>query len=111
MREVERTWARVAKLWWAFTWRSVVVSWGVLLVVYLPLWWLGDGIVESGGFQLFSGVLLFVVSIAAQIWALRAALETDYSDFQVTFYETWLGARHREVEESDAGPWPETGSA
>lgn len=102
MQELEPTWGRVARIWWAFTWRSVIIGWGLLIVVYVPFRFIGPNVASEWFVQLGGLILGTGIQVGAQVWALRQAVSVDFNDFRVTLSETFLGARVREAEEGSA---------
>lgn len=81
MQEKELTLDETTKVWWAWVWRTIVVTVPFhLIVAYI---WPKIGIEKYLQAEFF----LIIVDLAVSIYFLRTAISKDYSDFRVMAVE------------------------
>ncbi len=86
-RTLEPTFRHALRVWWAFTWRSFLAFWVIvipfgLLVALLRALGLGAGTASK-----LASTLAWPIIIAAQVEALRRVLKLDFKTFQVRLLE------------------------
>jgi hypothetical protein len=101
MKELAPTWNRVIRIWWAFTWRYVVIGWGLTILAFLVYTLLGFDIEERPIVGLGAALLATGIQIGAQVWALRQTINTDFEGFRIALSETFLDSQMRELTDSD----------
>lgn len=81
MQEKELSLDDVTKVWWAWAWRTIVVTVPMHLIV-------GYGL-ASTGIQTYGAQdwLLIIVDLAVSIYFLRTAIDKVYDDFRVVAVE------------------------
>lgn len=85
MNNIELTWWRVTKIYWAIIWRTFLFS----FIIIIPVTFLFGMISAAFGvteqitpyFQFIAGL----IGIPVAIWATRTALLKQYSDFRIVF--------------------------
>ena len=79
--EVEVTWGKTIKFWWAWMWRAMLLALaGGLLIGVL------FGIISALlGIQapILSGILSFLVGIFSSFYMLKKVLNKDFGDFRI----------------------------
>ena len=85
MNNIELTWWRVTKIYWAIIWRTFLFS---IIIIFPAAFLFGIisgifGVTEQTTpyFQLLGGL----AGIPVAIWATRTALLKQYSDFRIVF--------------------------
>ncbi|GAB1233607.1 hypothetical protein UT4_20770 [Ferrigenium sp. UT4] len=83
MEEIELTLEKTLPVWWAFVWRSTLVS----MLAGFVLGGIGGFIVGASGNPQLGGtvgaLLGWLASIPVSIWALKAALSKTYGNFSI----------------------------
>ena len=101
MKELEVTWGRVARAWWAYTWRYMVIGWCVGLLILAALWLAGMDL-QSRTASIVGGSASVLLQALVQIWAFREMLRVDFREFRVTMTESFAEEWLRELRESAA---------
>jgi hypothetical protein len=89
MVEFPATWARIARVWWAFFWRMTLLSFAALLIFYsvsvVVLLSLGVTIAEAEAFDRSRWVQLvfFLLGAIASLLATRLVLGTRWAEFRI----------------------------
>jgi hypothetical protein len=84
VRQGDWTWGAATRVWWAFTWRAVLVGFFLALFVGFLV-----GVVDgAGGVGRHPAHVVLVgmaCAIPASVWAMRSALKRTYPGFRITF--------------------------
>ena len=89
--EMEVTFGRALRVWWAFTWRAMLFTVlicggigaviGVVFGIFAPQWGLQD---PRGTAQNVAQIVGFVLGLAISVWAVKLSLsKRDFGEFRV----------------------------
>lgn len=84
MREGDWTWAATTRVWWAFTWRAVLVGFSLAFIVGF-LVGVVEGALGVGRHPVIVILAGMACGIPASVWAMRSALKKAYPGFRIIF--------------------------
>lgn len=99
MKDVETDWPKIVSLWWAYTWRWLLIGWGLSLLVMIVLGVFGAADTFSTSRGLLGAGLVLAVQIASQLWAFQQITGKDFDGFRLALRETLHQAQLRQLEE------------
>ncbi len=80
----EPSWGRVARVWWAWTWRWAVF----MLVPAAVLSTLFAAALTPRAAQVIMNLLAWPIAVLAQLWAFKKLLKMDFPGFRVRLVDT-----------------------
>jgi hypothetical protein len=84
VRQGDWTWDAATRVWWAFTWRAVLVGFSLAFIVGF-LVGVVEGALGVGRHPVLGIGVGMACWIPASVWAMRSALKRTYAGFQITF--------------------------
>ena len=88
MTELEITFGRAARVWWAYTWRAflIMLAVGVVFGIILTLTH-NQGTLSQPGNRLVTQLLALVIAIPIGIWMLKKALCARFREFRIALIQ------------------------